>query len=258
MAAQTRTLPTIKATEQTAHWRLWRSHGTHSQDLCNFLTGWIAENSRGERGGKWNIKAYLEGDRGTEGLGLNQGRSAQQQRESANSCLSDRWKEGRREGERVRQWTTRRDKADKKRSPDPKTPLGPLAHPFLSLSSLSSIIPSPACSSRSSLSLLYHFFDLPSYPLCFLSALSPALLFFLSTFGSPFEYIYMHGRNQEKCGCAGSCAIGVCTHTRYISNQISPLSISLFQSDGLFWKGTFHWFYKLSLDQFTCHQTVFF
>ncbi len=36
------------------------------------------------------------------GLGLNQGdsgRREQQQRESANSCLSDRWSEGGREGE---------------------------------------------------------------------------------------------------------------------------------------------------------------
>lgn len=59
-------------------------------------------------GGRWNeLRAWVES-----------GWREEQQSESANSCLSDRWKEGGREEgkERVRQRTTGGDKADEERT----------------------------------------------------------------------------------------------------------------------------------------------
>lgn len=192
VAAQTWTLPTIKATEQTAHWCLWRSHGAHSQDLFNFLTGWIAENSRGERGGKWNIKAYLEGDGGTEGLGLNQGRRGSQ---PTAVCLTD----GRRVEGRERESGSEQPEEIKQIRSEAliqKPPFGPLAHPSCLFLHYLPLFPSPACWSRPSLSpssitfLIYlhtHFVSYPPYHLHSFSS-SPRLALPL--------WVYLHAQPE--------------------------------------------------------------
>lgn len=127
-------------------------------------------------------------------LGLNQGdsgRSEQQQRESASSCLSDRWKEGGRERERVRQWTTGGDKVDKKWSPHPKPSQTSLILPvFLhypsiipSLPHFFSSVPSPTSPPYFSLSPLPTI--IPSLSVSYLSYLMHSFSFFplsLSTF----------------------------------------------------------------------------
>lgn len=139
-------------------------------------------------------------------LGLNQGdsgRSEQQQRESASSCLSDRWKEGGRERERVRQWTTGGDKVDKKWSPHPKPSQTSLILPvFLhypsiipSLPHFFSSVPSPTSPPYFSLSLLY----LPSYLLFLFLICLISCTPFLSS-----HSLWAHLHTQKKSGYAGS------------------------------------------------------
>lgn len=110
-SSNTNTSPTISATDQINSDCTLMSltfSCNPQEDLFNFLTTRVNCKEcqvlpncwQGSGGEERNIKAYLERDGGTEGLDWgDSGQSEQQQSESANSCLSDRWKEGGREGE---------------------------------------------------------------------------------------------------------------------------------------------------------------
>lgn len=191
----------------------------------------------GGRGGKWNIKAYLEGDGGMEGLGwiretLDGGNNNRGSQPTAVFLTDGVREEGR---ERVRQWTTGGDKVDKKSSPHPKPPqtslslilpvslfiTHPLFPPFLTFPALfPPYIFSSSSTSPPSFSLIYLFFDLPSHHPClpFFCFLSLALLFFLLTLLSQVmqevvQCVYMH---------RSSLVTVRSVWMQYVSNQILP------------------------------------
>lgn len=159
---------------------------------CEFFH---ADDGVAEERRKVKYKSIFGGGCSNGGRGLKQGdsgRTEQQQRESASSCLSDRWREGGREGGRVRQGTAGGDKVDKKRSPHPN-PLRPLSPSclFINHSLFPPLLSLPP--SHSSISFLIY---IQTLSFRFLSVLSPALLFFLLSLCS----VWVHLHTEEKPG----------------------------------------------------------